>query len=68
VYVFSSASKVTTGTTIEEDGKQLSTGDYSQKYPIEVSVDPMQQEVVQCIQYPFAPLIERGHLLSIVRC
>ena len=32
-----SASKVTTGTTIVQDGKQLSTGEHSQKYPIEVS-------------------------------
>ena len=33
----SSAAAVTTGTVIEQDGKQLSTGEHSQKYPLEVS-------------------------------
>ena len=37
LYPCSSASAVTTGTVIEQDGKQLSTGEHSQKFPLEVS-------------------------------
>ncbi len=40
--LFSSASEVTTGTTIEQDGKQLSTGEHSQKYPLEVCEQELQ--------------------------
>ncbi len=35
--LFRSASVVTTSTVVEHDGKQLTSGEHSQKYPLDVS-------------------------------
>ena len=48
---------VTTTTIIEQDGKKVSTGDYSQKYPLEVSRELGGGGVHREIQEPFANLL-----------